>query len=169
MPTNTQATSIATGKIPPCLAEPLDKLLNAVFASSLKLIQMEACLHSQSATVDQLASRLEVIADNTQHLFMEIKNKMEELKLESNAEFSKKLPEVLFVPIPKSNGIIILHLVQFISFLLFTELIKLFFNLNYKSRRLSLAIRPTPTMTSLVPIPNLECYDLDSSYDLGVN
>ena len=55
---------------------------------------------------------------------------MEELKLETNAEFSKKLPEVLCVPILKSNGITMLRLVHFIAFLLFFELLKLFFNFN---------------------------------------
>ena len=78
-----------------CVAELLDKILNTGIANSLKLMQMEASLRSQSVTVEQLASRLEDIADNTQQSFLEIKRKVGELQQVSIAEEKKvELPPV---------------------------------------------------------------------------
>lgn len=78
-----------------CVAELLDKILNTGIANSLKLMQMEASLRSQSVTVEQLASRLEDIADNTQKSFLEIKRKVEELQQVSIAKEKKvELPPV---------------------------------------------------------------------------
>jgi hypothetical protein len=58
-------------------------------------MQMEASLRSQSVTVEQLASRLEDIADNTQQSFLEIKRKVGELQQVSIAEEKKvELPPV---------------------------------------------------------------------------
>ena len=93
MPLDARVTSTVGETKPQCVTEQMDKILNTVIANSLKLMQMEASLRSQSVTVEQLANRLKDIADNTQQSFLEIKMKFEELQLVSNSGVKKvKLP-----------------------------------------------------------------------------
>ena len=64
-----------------CATEHLDKILNTGIANSLKLLQVEASLRTQSSAVKQLTSRQEETADATQQSLFELKRKLEEMKI----------------------------------------------------------------------------------------
>ncbi len=83
MPLDTRATSTVEETKPQCVMEQMDKILNTVIANSLKLMQMEASLRSQSVSVEQMANRIEDIADNTHPSLL-----VKELRCELRTEFN---------------------------------------------------------------------------------
>ena len=64
-----------------CVSEQLDKILNTGIANSLKLLQLEASLRTQSMAVERLTSRLEETADFMQRSLLEVKRKLEDIQV----------------------------------------------------------------------------------------